>query len=55
MVLGYLDAYRGPHHIDDIATELGLERRQVMNALNKAKLNGEAIGSDGNGNWRCDR
>jgi hypothetical protein len=51
-VLGYLDAYRGPHHTEDIATELGLRTDQVKNAISKAKISGEPIGSDGSGNWR---
>ena len=51
-VLAYMKANRGPHRLDDIRAELDLELKQVTNALNKAKLNGLPVGSDGAGNWR---
>jgi hypothetical protein len=51
-VLAYLEANRGPHHYDDICEALDLDLSQVKNALSKAKINGQPIGSDGNGNWR---
>ena len=51
-VLAYLEENRGPHHLDDIANDLDLNWMQVRNALNKAKVNGNPVGSDGGGNWR---